>query len=90
MSRELTRSLKASANRLLRRGDRIMLHESRDGARRGTVSENQIAGDACVYFYLDGDDPEAIDYGKRTAWRHELSFCPDVIPLRRPLFSRLD
>lgn len=79
--------------KLLQRGDRVHLHEPRDGGWRGVVTEDQIAGDRVIYFRLEGDDPQDLGYGKRTAWRHELSFVPDIVPLRTPMagtWSRLE
>jgi hypothetical protein len=69
----------------LRKGDAIHLHESRSGIWRGVVSRDQIEGDRVVWFALEGDDPASPYYGKRTAWRSEVSRVHQAQVLKTPL-----
>jgi hypothetical protein len=69
----------------LRKGDAIHLHEPRDGVWRGIVSRDQIEGDSVIWFALEGDDPASPYYGKRTAWRSEVSRVHQPQSLTTPL-----
>lgn len=69
----------------LKKGDVIHLHEPRNGVWRAVVTVDQIQGDPCIWFALETDDPEALDYGRRTAWRTEVSLVRPVQALTTPL-----
>jgi hypothetical protein len=76
--------MKGDTMRLLKRGDRVHI-KSGTTARFGSISEDQVLGDHVVWLSFDGDDPVALDFGRRTLWRSEVSPIRPADSLATPI-----